>query len=227
MCLWKLLLFPSWRNQQFLVCWSLEVGAHKDSGWDPRPQELTKRRGVLEESGGRPRRPEESGGRPRSPLESGGHLEESGGREQRPSSESVCGVRVEEWGGRPRSPSAESVWRSEEAVRGVRLRSPSGGARRLSAESAGALGRHSCGEGRAVTTSISWGEARDVARCPVMPRVRNPGPGENQGDQEADGTQKWLCPWPLLLPHLSAVGCVLIPSPRSSRVERAVFCPYL
>ena len=120
MCLWKLLLFPSWRNQQFLVCWSLEVGAHKDSGWDPRPQELTKRRGVLEESGGRPRRPEESGGRPRSPLESGGHLEESGGREQRPSSESVCGVRVEEWGGRPRSPSAESVWRSAEAVRGVR-----------------------------------------------------------------------------------------------------------
>ena len=96
--------------------------------------------------------------------------------------------------GHPRSPSAESVWRSEEAVRGVRLRSPSGGARRLSAESAGALGRHSCGEGRAVTTSISWGEARDVARCPVMPRVRNPGPGENQGDQEADGTQKWLCP---------------------------------
>lgn len=73
------------------------MGAHKDSGWDPRPQELTKRRGVLEESRDRPR-------------------------------------------------------------------SPSGGERRPSAESAGALGRHSCGEGRAVTTSVSWAEARDVAR---------------------------------------------------------------
>lgn len=88
-----------------------------------------------------------------------------------------------------------------------------GAERGSSAESGGALGRLSCGEGSAVTASISWGEARDVARCPVMPRVRSPGPGESQGDQEADRTRAGLCPRPLPPPHLSAVGCVIVPPP--------------
>ena len=68
------------------------MGAHKDSGWDPRPQELTKRRGVLEESRDRPRSP--SGGERRPSAEA-----------VRRSAEAVRGVRPQESGGRPRRPS--------------------------------------------------------------------------------------------------------------------------
>ena len=141
------------------MCWSLEVGAHKDSGWDPRPQELTKRRGVLE-----------SRGRPRSP---------SGGE---------------------RRPSAESVRRRAEAIRGGRPRSPSAGERRPSAESVRRRAEAVRGVRRSAWASQLWGgqgcyHQRLMGRGQGCgPRVRNPGPGENQGDREADGTQKWLCP---------------------------------
>ena len=133
------------------------MGAHTDSGWDRRHLELTKRRKVLEESGGR-----------RQSLE-----EESG----------VVG----------------RVWRRAEVRRAWRRRAgssaePGGGERGSSAESGVALGRLSCGEGSTVTTSISRGEARDVARCPVMPRVSSPGPGEAKGTRRQIGPRRGCVP---------------------------------